>query len=72
MAFDVGCHKLVCHFFVPASPLAFNIAFVFLHVVKVLARRTERGRALVRVRWKGFSAADDTWEDERELLGPPV
>ena len=40
------------------------------HVVsKVLAHRTRQGRLEFQVRWKGYTAADDTWEPEAHMVG---
>ncbi|KAM9992125.1 hypothetical protein ACTFIZ_012793 [Dictyostelium cf. discoideum] len=38
-------------------------------VEKILDKRFQRGRIQYNVRWKGFSADYDTWEDEDNVLG---
>jgi hypothetical protein len=36
--------------------------------LKLVDSRTHRGKKQYRVRWKGYQAKDDTWEDENRIL----
>ena len=39
-------------------------------VEKILAKRTNKGRTEYRIRWKGYSEKDDTWEPTENLNCP--
>ncbi|EAL72449.1 chromo domain-containing protein [Dictyostelium discoideum AX4] len=40
-------------------------------VEKILDKRVQHGRIQYNIRWKGFSADYDTWEDEANVVGCP-
>jgi chromobox protein 1/chromobox protein 5 len=39
-------------------------------VEKIIAKRTNKGRTEYRIRWKGYSEKDDTWEPTENLNCP--
>ena len=39
-------------------------------VERLLAERRRNGKTQFKVRWDGYTSADDTWEDEASILGP--
>lgn len=47
-----------------------NIWLYFFQVEKIVGHRTIKGRRQFLVRWKGYNASSDSWENEKDLNCP--
>jgi hypothetical protein len=42
---------------------------VSIQVEKIVSHKKDRGKYKFRIRWAGFTADEDTWEPEENLIG---